>query len=183
MRFVILIFFVVLQPVNAEIYQWEENGEVVYSDDPNHKDAKKKEVLPEITEYKALPAKSVAMPTNRSQADTSRYELTVVSPEADQTITGNTGNVKLEFTAKPHLVSHAGHRIEYQIAGQTKTISGLAAMLSNMDRGSHTLTARVVDSEGHVLSNTVTTTFYVKRNSVFIKKNLKKNNMLAPQAK
>lgn len=180
MRFSVYLLLFISIGLNADVYKWKENGRVIYSDQANPNGKKKKLKLPEITSYKAPKAGPVIISKEKSNKAAFPYQLSVLSPSPEQTYTGANALVQLEFASKPGIVTHAGHTIEYRIGAKTETTNQLQTSLGNIDRGSHVLTARIIDHGGKVLSNTVTLSFHVKRNSINIRKNLKKNNFLAP---
>ena len=184
MRTLLLLLMLISLVTHAEVYKWVENGEVHYSDNPIHKGKKKKVTLPEISDYKSTPVRSVPLPRLTEEQDKKeRYALSLVSPSQDQTFGDNTGNVAIEFKSDPAIASHAGHRIELRIGNKVFKLTSLSSVIQNVDRGTHQLVARVITSDGKVLSNEVKVSFHVKRRSVLIKKNLKTHKLLAPHAK
>jgi len=171
----------------ADVYKWQEDGRTYYSDspsnDPKYKGKRQKMVLPELSNYKPIAVKSVRLPAEDKTKAKFHYQLFIITPKQNQKYSDNTGTVEIEFESKPHIAAYAGHKIEYQVGSVKATTINLNASLDNIDRGKHTISAKVIDRDGKVLSNTVTLPFYVKRDSVLIKKNLKVHKLLAPRAK
>lgn len=150
----------------AAIYKSvDENGNVTFSDEPSP-GAKK-------IEKKEIPT----VPSTAPEADfgddegeveeaaTGRYEsIAIVSPEHDTAIRENAGNLSVSVALEPALA--ATHEVVLFMDGQEAARSKSPVFqFSNVDRGTHTLTAAVVDSDGNVLIRSDTISFTLLRRS------------------
>lgn len=173
---VLLLVFSV--PGFAEVYKRTVNGKTVYTDKPG-KGARKVD-LPPITNYRHVSPGRVRVVQPKKVKSGIIYNLEVVSPANDVTLFDVEGKVTLQFSLRPSLASHLGHKIEYSFSNISGKTGSAKYVARNVDRGTHNITARVVDRQGNVMSNVVRQVFHLKRPSAQIRKNLKKNKFLAP---
>lgn len=155
----------------AGIYRWvDENGEVVFGDDPppgvNAQPVKVRE--PTVVPAPKLPEPRPEPPAQPHAPAEARYKrLTISSPENEGTVRQNAGNVSVSLNLSPALDSGAGHRIELILDGEpVVTGEALQLLLPNVDRGTHQLSARVVASDGKTLIESPAVTFTLHRHSV-----------------
>lgn len=158
----------------ADIYRWiDDNGNQVYSDQPTE-NAEKVELrhsmiytpveIPELSEE--------AMDSQSEEVDASipapNYKLSVVSPENDAGIRVNNGNVMVNLQLIPALVPERGDLIQLYLDGLPAgmPMPQLNFMLENLDRGTHKLSAVVLNASGEVLAQSETITFHLQRTSV-----------------
>ena len=140
------------------------DGTITYTDRPS---ADSKEVkVPKGTEY--TPPKLPAFtPSTRTKPIPSRFEynsLTLTSPKDDQAIWDNTGNITAAVTLEPGL--QAGHSIEFLLDGVSVSKSSATShQFLNVDRGTHQITARVVDNKDEVIATT-SVTIHMRRTAI-----------------
>jgi len=93
-------------------------------------------------------------------------ELVVIFPTEDATIRDNAGNIQIEVAISPGLRSD--HRLLLVLDGEPTEVEAENGVfeLSNVDRGTHTAGARVVDRQGNVLIESNPTTFNLMRVAV-----------------
>ncbi len=176
-----LVFFIAMSigiGAGAEVYRWEENGRVYYSDKKPNRNAKKIK-LQGISTYKArnIHPRFTTYDKRVKKDPGKTYQLSVASPADEQTVFSNLGNVTIRFSVSPPI--KGGHRIQYSVSASSfgGEISSQAVQLKNVDRGEHRITAKVVDARGNALSPEVSSVFYMRRPSILhplIKKNLSK---------
>ncbi len=162
-------------PANAQIYKIvDEHGNVSFTDVPPKDKSAAVQVSPGNT-YSAQDAQT-APPTIKlspdaeadAEATTFSYErVSIVSPAQDQAIRENSGNLSVTLDISPTYEPSSGHVIQLLLDGRLFE-SGTATTLGieNVDRGTHTLTAQVVDPNGQVLAASNPTTFHMMRVSV-----------------
>ena len=166
----ILLFFI-LSSAHAEVYRWhDEQGRVVYSD----------EYIPgaELVEVSDLPTYTptpILQPVVAVEEDSTTeeelipdYQLSITSPENDQTIRANDGNLDVTVDLSPALDNEKrGDQLIVLVDGQQQgsAISEANFKLTNIDRGTHTLTVSVVDSEGKILIISKAVTFHIQRHA------------------
>ncbi|MCU7813529.1 MAG: DUF4124 domain-containing protein [Candidatus Thiodiazotropha sp. (ex Notomyrtea botanica)] len=163
MRSVVLILILLVScPLLAkDVYKWTtESGEVVYSDT----------YRPGAERIRVSGSKSVpedAADQTTAAADGETYQsFEVVQPENDETIRSNEGTVTVGLTLSPALAAnHAIHvfvdgtRLEGEMKSTQFSLNGL-------NRGTHSLNAKVVDNEGNELVATPSVNFHLRKTSV-----------------
>ncbi len=163
---VLLVTFTVAGTLNAGIYKsYDTDGNVVFTDVPAE-NAEKVD-LPDITTFKSQPYKPIQSSQPASGNKEVRYDLRLVQPANKETVRDNSGNVPVEIEVKPALRRELGHHMLLWLDNQKPIkFTSNRYQLSNIDRGTHTVSVKVVDDEGKALSTTQTNTVYVKRHSV-----------------
>lgn len=154
----------------AQMYKWvDEEGNVSYSDQPQHKDARQLDPYGDNT----IPAMRVPpeAPPERSAPDEpeTRYSLLqITSPENDQAIRSNPGNISVNLTMQPALNVSQGHSISLLLDHQlvSENITTDQATLQNLDRGTHQLSAVIKNKQGRTLKQSDTITFHLHRHSI-----------------
>lgn len=102
------------------------------------------------------------------------YEvLRILIPEPDATIRSNTGEVIVSATNEPAL--QPGHSYRLLLDGQPTAEPGLSPVfpLSNIDRGSHTLSVEILDEQGRIVERTANQPFHMQRTSLAQKRKIK----------
>lgn len=158
----------------ARIYKTvDKDGNVVFTDVP----PKDHSTAIEIDEGNVYTPPTAAVPaqTGSTQATNDAEEadeptaaysrLQIVTPEHDQAVRENAGNLNVVVSLSPTLT--ASHRIQILLDGAVlATEAGTNLQLSNVDRGTHVLTAQVVDTGGNTLITSDPTSFHMQRISV-----------------
>lgn len=168
------------------------DGQVIYSDQPQP-GAKEIELPPEVPPSPPsviapeptptmgkTPGKVRETPTLTEKPPVTGYnKLAIIKPENDEAVRANNGVVDVDLALEPALDTKAGHQIAVTLDG--KELPDIPAstqfQLNNVDRGTHSLQAQIIDAEGKVLARSNTVTFHLQRISALI---LKKNNRLTP---
>jgi hypothetical protein len=140
------------------------DGEVYFSDRPG----------PDAEQVDVTPAQTISLPPVPVQTDTtaqpedvtsSYTEFTIVSPASEEAVRANDGNVTVQLSLQPGLIT--GHTIALKIDGEdgkeTSAGDGLAIELSNLSRGLHSVEATVVDEQGNVMIHAGPVSFHVLR--------------------
>ena len=96
------------------------------------------------------------------------YELAISKPANDSTIVNST-DVVVSVSVQPALKSAYGHKLRYQLGAQSVTSQKASMTFKNVDRGSHSISVSVVDSNGEVVSPAASVQFHMKR---FFKKSV-----------
>ena len=139
------------------------DGSVEYSDQP----------LQGAEVMKVPKGSTFTMPETQSSstapADTSaeetqvRYDsLEIIRPTNDETIRSNEGKLTALARVVPELASD--HRFRWSLDGEiVQDVNSPELRLNNIDRGSHSLQAEIVDADGKVIISSETTTFHLMR--------------------
>jgi len=146
---------------DAQVYQWTDPaGEVHFSDRPGP-DAQPVELRPVQTiSTPRAPAQTDGKtqqapnyPADQAKTTVAYTEFSIVSPTAEEEIRANDGSVMVRLSLRPGLA--AGHVISLSVTGedgeQTVSSKAMGAALSNLSRGRHTVSAKVLDSKGTAL--------------------------------
>lgn len=151
----------------AEIYRYEdENGRVIFSDQPPDEQATPLELEP-LTTVPPRQLQPIADEEPRAQAtEPANYEsLTIAAPVHDGTVISAPGSVNIRLQSKPALDVKKGHRVHIYLDGKPvqQGLTQLSASLEYVDRGTHQLSARIVDAEGRELIKSDSITFHLRR--------------------
>jgi hypothetical protein len=152
--------------VAADLYKWTDaQGQVHYGDDP-HKGAKR---LPnDAVQSYSPPRRSTHLSPkakDKSQGFTGYSEVTIVNPQADETIWDNEGGLAVRARVEPGLQSGLGHKLQFLLDGQPAGAAedSVSMTLTEIERGSHSLSAIVVDGDGKQLARAPSINFHIKK--------------------
>jgi len=170
MRNVLLLLItscvLVALPAHAKVYKWVlPDGSIQYSDRPPAGGGKEAQ-LPPLQLYSAPPAPAQTREKKAEDAPAGvKYQVVeVVSPKAGEVIRDNGGTINVQLKLEPALQS--GHTVEILVDGKPIG-SGRAtsASISNLDRGSHSVSAVIKDAGGGTVASAAGVSFQLKRAS------------------
>ena len=168
MRIFILLILTVFNPgvtAETEYRSADEDGNTIYSDKPT----------PGAEEIHVEDAQAIDQPdagpftyTPPKQAPASQYTaLTITSPENDASVRDNTGNIIVSVTLEPGLSPGRGDQLALYMDGAQVSVGTSAQFeLSNVDRGTHSLTASVISKSGKDLISSSPVSFTILRHAV-----------------
>jgi Domain of unknown function (DUF4124) len=169
----ILVFSVAsLGAASGQIFRTvDANGNVVFTDIPpvdrTGQAASTQVTVPQVNTVPGVPA-PVPQSNSAPAATSPGYytQFRVVSPANDATIRDNAGNVRVELAIAPQL--RPDHRMLLLLDGSPTQITAVNGVfeLANVDRGTRTVRARVVDRAGSVIIESDPTTFHLMRVAV-----------------
>lgn len=145
----------------AEIYRMvDANGNVTFTDSPS-KNAQRVQ-LPPLSIVPSLSPEDMARANGKEkEAPAARpvsYKLSFISPEANQTFQKPADTIEVAVAVEPELT--AGDRLILSSNGNSLGEGQSSALATEaLDRGAHTITARVVASTGKVLGEQSVTVF------------------------
>ena len=98
-----------------------------------------------------------------SGAESAGYQnITISAPAPDANLRSNSGDVSLSISLQPSL--RPGDQVRFFLDGKpVGTVNGTSLALTNIDRGTHTLAAVVLDSAGKPRISSNTTSFTIQR--------------------
>lgn len=129
-----------------------ENAEVIEIQDAQALD------LPKVRTFKLSPPKE--------KHKTSGYtKLEIVSPQNDATIHSNEGNVNINTNIEPEL-NNKDTLVVYLDGKQVETGKNPRFLLTNINRGTHTVDVALKDQNGMELKRSGKVTFHVRRTSI-----------------
>lgn len=151
-----VLLFLVFTIVTAEtVYKTvDEDGNVIFSDQPS--DGAEQIELQQLQTIKnpntpRLPPRN----TSARAPDPADYyqALSITSPADGEGYRNNAGNLSVSLSLQPALKS--GHKVVIKLDGvEIASGTALSATVENVDRGTHSLSATVVDAEGNNLIST-----------------------------
>lgn len=162
----------------AAVYKHvDENGNVIkYSDQPQHPGDKPINVPPPAMTFDSTPAKPFrATPSSESEKtdkksreqETFYSAVTFIKPDDEEAIRANGGVFPVTVASQPALDTKAGHHYVVLVDGEKHQTSDSASFqLENMDRGSHSISVAIENSEGQTLVSSSSITIYVLRASI-----------------
>ncbi len=162
-RLLILVLLLIPFVAGAEVYKWTDKfGKVHYSDKP-HKTTDKPIDLPESMIYKAPAKPQFKLDKPQVKTPYKFYQsFKIVSPQNDGTVRSAPGNLSVFVQISPAL--RANHSIVVMVDGkEVAKGKSTSVSASNIDRGSHSLSAKVVDKSGKTIITASTITFHMKR--------------------
>lgn len=162
-----------LAAMPQEIYRWvDKDGIVHYADQPGSPDAEL--ITPSgIAVPPAEPTDTTEMLYRRDPRDTGAgrgqaaayRSLTIASPEPDQVFFGADSVVNVRVDVGGRLRSQDELRI-FLDGTQVPNVTGRGASISGLARGTYSVRAEIVGSDGGTLITSAPVTFYVRQPSI-----------------
>lgn len=157
--------------VPAEVFKWiDDDGVVQYGDRPPPAGAKAVE-LPPASFYKPRPLPEVDTGIDEEETgaveDAVKYsKVAILRPTEDETVRDNTGAVPLAVELEPAL--QEGHRMAVLLDDRTifDQLTTNEVVISNVDRGTHSLKVRVLNASGAQQAESAPVTFHLHRATV-----------------
>ena len=151
----------------ATVYKWvDEQGVTHFSDQP-HPQAQEVEVKTAATYQSPTPAVSSSSSSSETKAAPRLYSVCeLYRPENDEVFL-NTSTLTAKLRLQPQL--SGGDRIFLALDGKRITDQPTASaefILNDMERGTHSLFAVVLDNSGNTLCTSPSVTFHVRQPSV-----------------
>lgn len=156
----------------TNIYQWtDESGRTVFGDKPPAGVEATPIKVREPTTFSAPPpsdfkSSSTEEAERKAAEDAAKpkYQVSISSPANDEPVRSNPGNIAIMISSEPALNAEAGHKFQLLMDGSpVMTSQKTSVVLTNVDRGTHTLQVQVIDETGKVLESSETSTFHMLR--------------------
>lgn len=174
-----LVLLLITTCANSAVYQYQdEEGNIIFSDKPVPGSVERKVESPAIIKIQKDTKSKTPEKSDESafgdvkikEKKPKPYKLfSMASPKDDESIRENLGNVSVALKISPDLQTEFGHRIMIEFDGkllEDKWKSNVIAF-SNVDRGTHSLKAHLIDTNGNRLKSTPIVTFHLQRFSRF----------------
>lgn len=160
-----LLGVVVTMNSTAEVYKRvSPDGSVEFTDVPGSGKEEPVKLAPMST-FKATPTTPTRSPGSRPTPSSKYTLLKITSPAHNTSIRDNAGNLSINVSVSPAL--RAGHKLVLLIDGSAKAEGQSGQFkLTNIDRGTHTLQAKVIDAANKPLISSKTVTIHLQRFSV-----------------
>ena len=168
----LLLLFLVMPTQSAELGVYrsvDKQGNVSFSDQPStDSEQVDLQISPSYT--------PVAIPDTVEKSDDQdvvlpEYSVQIVSPEYDENFWGTGGTAKVSVNIRPRLNVGRGDQIIYRLDGVDVGEPSLSTSITvtNVERGSHTLVASVIDKNGDVLKNSKSVLFHMHQQTAIRK--------------
>ncbi|MGD9602068.1 MAG: hypothetical protein AB7O21_04240 [Gammaproteobacteria bacterium] len=94
--------------------------------------------------------------------------IEILSPQHEETLRDNGGDVTVRVRTRPRLRAGTGHHLRILLDGRLQGIASERTEigLRNLDRGSHQIVAVIVDADGQELVRSAPVTVYLHRRSL-----------------
>lgn len=170
MRQLLFCLFICLLPLHAHagVYTYiDADGNRVYTDQPQSNNAERIELAPSNNMSGGAPIQPPPVSLTMEEPKPPAYQmLRILIPEPDATIREITGNMIVTLTSEPGLLPEHSYRL--LLDGQIVGTPGRSPVfpLENIDRGTHQLSAEIIDASGRILERTPSQPFHMKRISL-----------------
>lgn len=145
----------------------DADGNVLFSDKPLP-DSEKIEIKPAQTYTPAPLPKDGSKNKSEGPAEVSHYEVSILEPANDQTMTTDIQSVRVSISVRPEL--QKGDKVQLFLNGKPfgQLSDSLNFALPRLDRGSYEVKARVVSEKdpAKVKGESAPITFFQRRTSV-----------------
>ena len=152
---------------DAAVYKvLDEKGNITYTDTPPADTDAAAITLPAITEMPSV-AGPVEIPSDSPSPDFARYSrVALVAPEDDSLVHYDQPEVLVQLTLTPEL--QPGHLVQFYLdqSAYGKPLAATSCTITDLERGAHTLSARVYSPQGAVLATAKTITIHVQRHFI-----------------
>lgn len=160
---------------SAEVFTYiDAQGNRVYTDQPRGN--AKRVPLTTSNRMPATPTAAAPMTTAKKSPEQPPFHydmLRVLVPEPDATIRSSAGELIVSITSEPGL--QKGHLYRLLLDGKATGEPGVSPVfpLSNIDRGSHSLSIEILDAQGRTIERTANQPFHMLRISLAQKRQVK----------
>jgi len=147
---------------DADIFKWvDDNGKIHYSD--KEVTGAKQVELPEAVTYTPTSSDTVTTSTAKPKKKNADTSISIIKPMMNETIRDNSGNVEVQMAIKPRLMP--GYTVTIHLDGNeiSKGLTQGSTTLSNLERGSHTIRASVLNKNGVSLFSSKSVIFHLRK--------------------
>ncbi len=167
MRYILLLLVLLAGLVQAAVYKTvTESGEVIYSDTPTTGAVRMR--LPELPTYTPPPLPKLTASPAKQPVKKLYNSMTITEPEAEATVRSNQGVVQISVELDPPLMTRLGHRVQFYLDDERhgSPVEKMAISFSNIDRGTHNISAYVIDKDDNPVVSASAVTFHLQRESI-----------------
>ena len=142
------------------------DGSVEYSDQPiEGAEVMKVPKGSTFTMPEGIPSRAASTDTKPEETKVVYDSLEITRPVNDEAIRSNEGKITALARVTPELASN--HRFRWNMDGvAVKDVNSPELRLNNLDRGTHTLQAEIIDADGKIVISSETITFHMMRHRI-----------------
>lgn len=148
---------------SAEVYRWvDKSGEVHYGDKPPTPNAKP-HVLPPIQTIGVIGGKEGGATAETTKPESPGLRISITSPVADEVLRGDDRRLPVSLSLGQPLAEGLG--LLYLLDGSARNSAptrSLSYTLENVERGTHLVSATVVDGSGRELGRSAPVIVHMK---------------------
>jgi hypothetical protein len=157
----------------ADLFKWvDENGEVIYSDQPPPVSENQEKFLLDEDKLPALintPAQKVPTSPQASkdkQEENQIQSVSITFPEHDTAVRSNNGTLNIQLAVNPALDANSREILIVLMDGE-EVYRGKSSQVTlyEVDRGTHLLEAKMLSADGQVISSSEVISFTLQRYS------------------
>lgn len=178
-RDLVCFFYFITMPVNliaddnpvssnadpkSQVYKSvDSDGNVSFSDEPKNNGEKIKVLSLPVINITPPPNSPTSQAPAKSETDSPYNQLKITSPQEDENI-WNQPVITVQVMPQPGLKKN--HIVVIMLDGIALPGKGLSRPMENLNRGTHTLSSHIKDSEGKIVKKAVPVQFHVHKASV-----------------
>jgi hypothetical protein len=161
--------------VNADVYRRTlPDGTVEYSDTQEAESEKPMDIedttpgmiVPSSTTPSRYSPKKTSPGVAQSTETQLDVRINIASPADDTAIRDNSGNLTVTVAVQPPLSEDQFVMLASSAGAKSKPQKALSFTFTNLDRGTHNITAHVVNKSGKVISSSPPITIHLLRDSI-----------------
>lgn len=151
---------------HAEVYKWTDSQGVIHFSDSPH-DGAETVKLPQSQTYSPSTPQKDLEPQHEEELDAVEHKpytkIAITQPHNEETIRNNQGVVSVSVALEPALAQ--GDKVQLLFDGSPlgDPKPNLSFELNGINRGSHTITVKVLNSNGEELITSDTITIFMQR--------------------
>jgi len=172
MKYSLLLLVLLTGLVQAAVYKTvTETGEVIYSDTPTQGSERVR--LPELPTYTPPPLPKITASPAKQPVKSLYESMTFSEPVNEATVRNNQGLVQISIEIEPPLMTRLGHKVQFYLDDKRygSPVESMVIGFSNIDRGTHSVSAYVIDKDETPVMSADAVTFHLQRESIFNPKN------------
>ena len=172
MRPMLMALALLAATAHAAVYTYiDANGNRVFTDQPGK--GAERVPMPRSSSSAptaVTPARTAKVPVPSKPAPMRYQMLRILGPLPDSAVREEDGSLIVTVTSEPAL--QPGHRYRLLLDGEIAQAPGRSPVfaLSNVDRGTHTLAAEIIDQDDHVIERTPAQPVHLQRISLIQKR-------------
>jgi len=167
--FALLPCLLISLSVHSAMYKWvDKDGNTHYSDIQPFENAGE-HISPTINTTPAINIPEPQITEESSNTKDTVYKfLKITYPANDETIRNNQGNFSIKLEIQPALNTSQGHYINILLDNKIthNKLTGLSAQFSNIDRGTHQISATIKNKRGKTILSSESIRIYLHRKSI-----------------